>query len=448
MNNLFSILLQLSLCIAALYIVYYAFLRKDTFFKTNRFYLISALLVSAIIPFIDFSYLFSAKDQIYLVLLDPVIITPEGIQASMEVHPNIYQPLLVVYLTGVAIFAIRFIYQLIQLYVLTKRFGISEHEGIHFVFTDKNYSPFSFFNLVFLNRGDIDSNEAKKIIAHERVHIRQRHSLDLILLELITIIQWFNPFIWLYRHAVKTLHEYLADEGVLHSGVDAKVYSALLFSQSTGIQINDLTNNFSKSLLKRRFIMMTKERTTKFARLKLLFAFPLALSFMLVISYSSDVVAQQDEKTPPPPPKEVSSPDKPLEAPPAQPEVIIIQEVAPQDQEKPAPIFTVVEVMPKYPGGRDAMYKFLGENIKYPQKAREEGISGTVYVQFVVEKDGRTTGFKILRSAEESLDNEALRVLKTMPKWEPGTQKGKPVRVQYNLPIKFKLDDEKEAEEK
>ncbi|MCK5339202.1 MAG: hypothetical protein KAJ50_10335, partial [Bacteroidales bacterium] len=170
MNNFFSILLQSSLCIAALYIVYYAFLRKDTFFKTNRFYLISALLVSAMIPFIDFSYLFSARDQIYLVLLDPVIITPEGIQASMEVHPNIYQPLLVVYLTGAAIFSIRFIYQLIQLYVLTKRFGISEHEGIYFVFTDKNYSPFSFFNLVFLNRRDIDSREAKKIIAHERVH--------------------------------------------------------------------------------------------------------------------------------------------------------------------------------------------------------------------------------------------------------------------------------------
>ncbi len=122
--------------------------------------------------------------------------------------------------------------------------------------------------------------------------------------------------------------------------------------------------------------------------------------------------------------------------------------MAPQDQEKPAPVFTVVEVMPKYPGGKEAMYKFLGENIKYPQKAREEGISGTVYVQFVVEKDGHTTGFKILRGAEESLDNEALRVLKTMPKWEPGTQRGKPVRVQYNLPIKFKLDYEKEAEEK
>ena len=448
MNNFFSILLQSSLCIATLYIIYYTFLRNDTFFKTNRFYLISALLVSAIIPFIDFSFLLPAREQVYLVLLDPLIITTEGIRATMEVHSNIYQPLIAVYLTGVTIFAIRFIYQLIQLVLLIQRFGISKYEGVHFVFTDKIYSPFSFFNLVFLNRRDIDSQEAKKIIAHERVHIRQWHSLDLLLLEFITIIQWFNPFIWLYRHAVKTLHEYLADEGVLHSGVDAKVYSALLFSQSTGIQINDLTNNFSKSLLKRRFIMMTKERTTKFARLKLLFAFPLALSFMLVISCSTDVAAQQDEKAPPPPSTEISSPDKPPGDPSVKPELTIINVVSPQDQEKPVPIYTVVEVMPKYPGGLDAMYKFLAENIKYPQKAKEEGISGTVYVQFIVEKDGQTTGFKILRGAAESLDNEALRVVKTMPIWEPGTQRGKPVRVQYNLPIKFKLDDEKEAEEK
>ncbi len=430
MNNFFSILLQSSLCIAALYIIYYTFLRKDTFFKTNRFYLISALLVSALIPFIDFSFLFSAREQIYFVLLDPVIITPEGIQASMEVHPNIYQPLLVVYLTGAAIFSIRFIYQLIQLYVLTKRFGISEHEGIHFVFTDKNYSPFSFFNLVFLNRRDIDSYETKKIIAHERVHIRQGHSLDLILLELITIIQWFNPFIWLYRHAVKTLHEYLADEGVLHSGVDVKVYSALLFSQSTGIQINDQANNFNKSLLKRRFIMMTKSRTQNFARLKLMFVLPLAFSILLVISCGPDVPVQQE--------KEIVKPqtDVPNEAdnPPPPPQV---------QEDEPKKTFTVVEVMPEYPGGVNEMMKFLAENIKYPTVAKENGVSGKVYVSFIVEKDGLISDITILRGIGAGCDEEAIRVIKMMPKWKPGTQRGQAVRVQYNVPIKFTLDEAK-----
>jgi len=443
MNNIISILLQSSISMAILFAVYYAFLRKDTFFKTNRVFLIASLLLSSIVPFIDLSFLLPVKDQLVMIFLDPVIITPEGIQASIEEYNSIYQLTLAVYLTGVAIFLIRFMYQLGQLAVLVRRFGITRKQGMLMVFTNKNFSPFSFFNLIFINGENINSKESQKIIAHERVHIRQWHSLDLIILEIITILQWFNPFVWGYRHAIKTLHEYLADEGVLHSGVDVKVYSALLFEQSTGIQINDLANNFSKSLLKRRFTMMTKKRTRSIARAKLLFALPLALSAMLVISFSPDMIAQDEKAPPPPPPKGAAAPEQAVE----QPERIVILEVPQDDEKKKDPIFTVVEDMPKYPGGFDKMYAFMGENIKYPQKAREEGIAGTVYITFVVEKDGSVTGINVLRGVDESLDKEAMRVIKLMPKWEPGTQRGKPVRVQYNLPIKFSLDSPKEDKE-
>jgi TonB family protein len=434
MNSLATILLQSSLSIVLLYLVYFLFLRKDTFFKTNRFYLIISLVISAVVPFVDFTQFLPNREGVLLVLLDPIIITPEGIQNSVEANSELFNIGLSIYLTGIVIFTLRFIYQLFQIFTLITRFGISRKQGLRIVFTNKNFSPFSFFNLVFLDQNNIESPEYQKIIAHERVHIRQWHSLDLLILEIITIFLWFNPFVWLYRHAVKTLHEYLADEGVLHSGVDAKVYSALLFEQSTGIQINDLTNNFSKSLLKRRFTMMTKSRSKQIARAKLLFALPLALSMLLLISFSPDIIAQQEEKAAAPKQTEKVVTKQGPEDPPPPPK--------PQDE---VPIFTVVEVMPKYPGGNDAMYAFLGENIKYPEKAQKEGISGRVYVTFVVEKDGSVSNVEVLRGAEASLDKEALRVVKLMPKWEPGTQKGKPVRVQYNLPIKFSLNKEKEV---
>ena len=189
--------------------------------------------------------------------------------------------------------------------------------------------------------------------------------------------------------------------------------------------------------------MMTKKRTTCFARAKLLFALPLALSAMLVISFSPDMIAQDEKAPPPPPPKEAAAPDQSVE----EPERIIIIEVPQDGEKKKDPIFTVVEDMPKYPGGFDKMYAFMGENIKYPKKAQVEGIAGTVYITFVVEKDGSVTGINVLRGVEESLDKEAIRVIKLMPKWEPGTQRGKPVRVQYNLPIKFTLDSPKEDKE-
>jgi TonB family protein len=369
-------------------------------------------------------------EKTYFVLLDPITIYPEGIQATLDNNPSFSQIALAIYFTGVIIFLFRFLFQLGQLTLLIRRYGISKRQGMRFVFTDKTYSPFSFFNIVFLNRTDLESIDTQKIIAHEKVHIQQWHSLDLMLLEIITIIQWFNPFIWMYRHAVKTLHEYLADEGVLHSGVDVKVYSALLFSQSTGIQINDQANNFNKSLLKRRFIMMTKSRTQNFARLKLMFVLPLAFSMLLVISCGPDVPVQQE--------KEIVKPqtDVPNEAdnPPPPPQV---------QEDEPKKTFTVVEVMPEYPGGVNEMMKFLAENIKYPTVAKENGVSGKVYVSFIVEKDGLISDITILRGIGAGCDEEAIRVIKMMPKWKPGTQRGQAVRVQYNVPIKFTLDEVK-----
>ncbi|MDT8392809.1 MAG: M56 family metallopeptidase [Bacteroidales bacterium] len=270
------------------------------------------------------------------------------------------------------------------------------------------------------------------------IHIKQGHSFDLIILEIITIFQWVNPFIWMYRHAIKTLHEFMADEGVLHSGVDANVYSALLFEQSTGIQISDLANNFSKSLLKRRFIMMTKKRTTKLARLKLLLVLPLALTMIMATSMSPDLIAQEKKKElPPPPPKAVKNAEKPIEAP------------SQLSQDEPEEVvFAVVEEMPAFPGGIEAMYTYLGHSIKYPEGAKTNKIQGTVYVTFIVRKDGSVSNVNVLRGIGHGCDDEAVRVVKEMPLWKAGKQGGKAVNVQYNLPIKFLLAPDKKEEEK
>ena len=103
-------------------------------------------------------------------------------------------------------------------------------------------------------------------------------------------------------------------------------------------------------------------------------------------------------------------------------------------------LFSVVEVMPQYPGGQIAMLKYIMENIKYPEQAMKKGIQGRVVVSFIVEKDGRISNVRLLRSVESSLDKEAVRVVKSMPKWSPGKQNGKPVRVRFNVPVMFKLN--------
>ena len=122
-------------------------------------------------------------------------------------------------------------------------------------------------------------------------------------------------------------------------------------------------------------------------------------------------------------------------------EVVIEPPVeAPVEEEEEEVIFVVVESMPEFPGGQQAMMRYIGENIKYPVIAQENGIQGRVICQFVIEKDGKVTDIQVVRSSgEPSLDKEAVRVINSMPKWKPGKQRGKPVRVKYTIPVNFRL---------
>ncbi len=414
MNDLFIYLLQSGISLAVFYIIYWLFLRKDTFFSANRFYLVLSVIFSFALPLFKITLPIRGMESGYINLLETIVITPDKLADSIYNHLDFYQIITIIYLIGVGIFMLRFLYRFVQIGFLISKYGIYKKNGFNIVFTNPRLSPFSFFNIVFLSNEISDQKQFEKIITHESIHIRQKHSFDLIILELLTIIQWFNPFIWFYKKTLKNIHEFLADEGVLSEGYNKKDYQRLLLNQTLGIQVNLITNNFNHSLIKRRFTMMSKSKTNKFAVLKMLVAIPLALFLVMAFSFTvSNSVIAQDTKT--------------------KPEVVVIK-----TQE--GDIFTVVEQMPRFPGGDDARIKFLKENIKYPDEARKQGISGTVFVSFVVEKDGSISNVKLLRGIGGGCDKEALRVVSMLPNYEPGLQDGKPVRTQFNLPISFKLN--------
>jgi TonB family protein len=428
MTGLLPYLLQSGACLVLLYFVYGLFLRKETFFDVNRIYLISSVFFSLLFPLLNFSFLIPANNQAtFYVLLDVVTVSASQIEQTFTQNLSTLEYLMVIYITGAAIFSVRFIFQLGQLLWLVYKNGITRHEGMYVVFVDNNYSPFSFFNLIFINRKEMNQENIREIITHEQVHIRQKHSVDLILLELLTIVQWFNPVIWFYRTSVKSVHEYLADEGVLISGCNKLSYQQVLLHQTMGIRVNDLTNNFNHSLLTKRFIMMTKHKSNRLARLKVLLATPAV--FLLAVVFTTSPVVQtiaqvenkkQQEIVPPPPP-----PPK-------------VEQQKPQS-EAPVDVFVVVEQMPGFPGGDEARMKYLMENINYPEEARKKGIQGTVYAQFIVEKDGKIGEVRVLRGIGGGCDEEAVRVIKNMPDWIPGRQRGENVSVQFNMPIRFTL---------
>lgn len=456
MNHLIQYLLQSSACLAALYMVYWFFLRRETFFSMNRFYLVSAAILSMVIPLFRINlYSFALSGEI-VVYLDQVIITPEKINDVASQYENGFQTLTVIYLTGVGIFLTRLIFQLFQLSVLGRRNEIRRQDGVNLVLVRNGYSPFSFFNYIFIDPCDLDDKRNTTIITHEKVHVKQLHSADLIIMELLTIVQWFNPFAWFIGRSLKSTHEFLADEGVLKEGQTKMDYQGLLLTRAAGIRMNNLANNFNFSLLKNRIIMMTKTKSPSWARCKFFIALPVLLIVMFLFSGSSfDRMLAQAPQTKPATSKSEAKPATTQKQEHQKQQLHfapVPESIKKADQEKstddPEKIFTVVEKLPSFPGGQDEMIKFLIQNVNYPEEAKNKGLEGKVFVTFVVMADGTVKDVKILRGAGHGFDEEAFRVVKMMPKWNPGEQKGKPVNVVFNLPINFKLDKLKNEQEK
>ena len=425
MNSFLIYLVESSACLALFYLLYWFLLRKDTFFMINRMYLLMMVFLSMMIPLIPVGLVTGKAITSFAVMLEPVMITSQRIEQITITHLQWAESIFIIYLTGVVIFSCRFLFQLAQLSYIIRRSGVNDLYDMKVVTVDRGYSPFSFFHYVFINEREIPDDSIETILAHERIHIRQRHTIDLILMEVLIIVQWFNPFAWFTGRAMKTIHEFLADEGVLREGINKREYQQLIMDETMGIQVNNLTNNFNISLLKKRIIMMTKSKSNSWARSKVLFALPAVLAVFIFFSLSSvsEAVSMTDQ-------------GGTLQPPNNQKQEVLTQKPSANEQE----ICKMPEKQPQYPGGENARISFLRENIKYPEEAMKKGVSGKVFVSFVVELDGSITEVLVMRGIGSGCDEEAVRVIKLMPKWTPGMVKGKEVRVKYVLPIKFTFD--------
>jgi TonB family protein len=452
MSRIIIYMLQSAAILAVLYSVFWLFLRKDTFFQVNRFYLLASLALSLTVPLFNFRALAGGATATVAIMLDPVLITPEKVARVTAGHLSWFEIAGAVYLTGVSIFALRFIVQLIQLGFLVRRCRVTRQDGANLVFVDKGYSPFSFFNLIFIRKEYYIDGKLTPVIEHEKIHIRQLHTVDLVFIEIAIILQWFNPFIWLLGRSVKTVHEFLADEGVLKKGFQKTDYQTLILNEAMGLQINNLTNNFNVSLLKTRIKMMTKTRSASWAFIKVGFALPTLIAVVFLFTAGSmNGLSAQNTQQKATQSKDVQQKDQQVQEQKAT-QVNDGKSTYPVKQESKLyveePIFQVVDVMPEYPGGQEAMITFIASNIHYPDAAKKKGTEGTVYVSYVVEKDGAVTHVKLLRGIGDGCDEEATRVVSKMPKWNPGKQNDEAVRVQFTLPIKFALNKDDKPKEK
>lgn len=278
MEAIFTFLLKASTGMALFYSVYWLFLRKETFYTANRWFLLAALFTSVLIPAFPLQYTVLV-DQPETVNFKTIADTFKNIPAftSHETQPESFnwQHLVwLIYLAGVAVFFFRLLFQTISLVWLILKSEPKFIADIRIVENKKYSLPFSFFNTVFINTEFYTQESLPEILAHEKVHIREKHWFDLLFTELLTVIFWFNPFIWFFERSIKQNHEYLADKGVLAQGHSVGRYQALLINQLMGMQIIGITNNLNFALNTNRLKMMTKKKTSRFSGVKFAWALP------------------------------------------------------------------------------------------------------------------------------------------------------------------------------
>lgn len=483
MINLVNFIIESGVSLTILATVYVLFLRKETFFRTNRLFLLGSLIFSVLLPMLRLRVLTPQPVLLsevtvtpYRNLLESITVYGHGFTGQIEKTVLSAQLLVVVYLAGVGILLSLFIFRIIQILLKIRKSEIEYKDGFRLVLLEKETTPFSFLNYIFVNRNQMNDGGYHRMMIHELEHVKQGHSFDVIILELLTAFQWFNPFMWLLRRAIRENHEFLADQAVLNAGASRGEYKQLLLNQFIGEQLV-VANNFNYSLIKNRIKMMSKIKSSKLATTKTVIGILVAAA--LIIAFACEQKESVETKKQPDAVVSVASTIqedsvisfvstilkdgrikiegssvnldkyKAMFAKSSEFEIVTDsagnnflkgKEKNAQNQNLNEEVFFIVEDMPEFPGGEQAMREFIAREIKYPVIAQEKGIQGKVYVTFVVGTDGNVKDAKIARGVDPSLDAEALRVVGKMNGWKPGKQRGEVVNVSYTVPINFKLE--------
>ena len=468
MGVFFIYILKSSVCLVLFYLFFRLLLSKETFHRFNRMALLGVLFFSLLIPCIEVTTRHQVEVQQavlsieQLLLMAELEVTPANVGAVQETSAISWvQIVLLVYLAGILFLACRNIYSLICLFRLIHS---GKHEklekGVTLVVHNQEIAPFSWMKYIVISRKDLEEN-GREILIHEMAHIHHRHSVDLLVADICIFFQWFNPGAWLLKQELQNVHEYEADETVINEGVNAKEYQLLLIKKAVGTRLYSMANSFNHSKLKKRITMMLKEKSSPWARLKYLYVLPVAAIAVTAFARPevsetveeisavkvNDLTAIVETKV-----AESSGQLLPVQSVPKdsvnrkskvavqQMDELVVVGYASKDSVKDRePVFNVVEQMPSFPGGMEALMQYLAKNMRYPVEAQKNKVQGRVVVGFIVSKDGDIKKAHILRGVDPELDAEAIRVIESMPRWMPGMQRGKAVAVSYTLPVMFRL---------
>ena len=418
MNHFFIYSIKAGVFMALFYIVYYLFLSNDTAYVRNRIYLLATLVISWLLPLITIRTSVDVEPDTVTGIIVNILSASEAPALSDTDNSarvfGLMHYISRVWFAGIIIMFTRLLFSITTLLLIVLR--NKPGGSIVTMKESSGASGFSALGYIFVKDG-MGENERDKIILHETIHNGLKHHFDIMLMEIVLTLQWMNPFIYLIRYSLRSVHEYHTDREFISSTGTIVEYQKLLMNEIFGTGNIPVASCFSStSLIKKRILMMSKKETRPGATVKVLIAAPVIALFVILFSCSvyndsADLMLAQQEK----------------------------QELVKAEPES-RDVFMIVEEMPTFLGGDvQAFATWVKERVVYPEKAKKDGIQGKVYIGFVIEPDGSLTTATVLRGVEPSIDAEAVRVVNLSPKWKPGVQRGVNVPVRFSITMNFEL---------
>jgi TonB family protein len=469
--------------------------RRETAFGFVRSYLLSGLLVSLVIPLIRISAgpenaIPSFGGVISAYVLPEIVIGEPAAAAAAEVSTaglSNWQLIGGVYVAGMILFLTLFLYRLFRLLQCIRQSVTYTYKNNYRVVETPEATPaFSFFHYLFIGKsGTLSAADKEQILRHETIHAAKLHSIDILLVELVGIAFWFNPLIRVYKNILQRIHEFQADAAAVEAH-DANQYCSLLAKVALQSADYPLANYFNQSLTTKR-ISMIRTTKRKLQGWKLAFLLPVFAGFFVIVACQDQVLTEVIENNP--------TISQLSEYPPEIQEVIqfiqakdpfaeflyldrsqidtnehfdvmlarygyssifafhkkdysglLLHNVKVDHKEfyemhrSRGEVLTVVEEPASPVGGMEAFYNYISTNLLYPAEARQKNISGRVFIQFIVNRDGTLSDFEVLQGIGGGCDEEALEVLAAAPvAWHPAKQSGQFVRQRMSVPIMFQL---------
>ena len=416
--------------IQALFMAVYEFLlKRESFFSENRIYLLMTPLLAFVLPFIEFDSLTTVLSKTQLLQLPSVFIS-ENASVQIEDSKTVFSLWTLFWIAGSIVSLVYFLYRLRQLFSLRSQAMIMSYDGVDYYSIPKSTEAFSFLNAIYLG-DEISAEHREHILAHEMIHVNDKHTIDLLLFEILKIVMWFNPCFYIFQKKLATLHEYIADNKVTIKNPKTEYYEGLL-SQAFHVQRFSFTNTFfNHSLIKKRILMLHKSKSKTMFKLKYLAVIPLILVFVLYTSCSEVKEEGQDAS------QDLTTTQ--------------VSEDSRIGTEDDIP-FAHVERIPAFPecnGDKAEMKTCVSQRItEYfladfdTKLANKLGLTGVqkIYVAFKIDKTGNVVDVRA-RAAHKQLADEAKRIVEDLPQFIPGQQDGENVGVLYSLPVVFRIEE-------